>query len=309
MEVETPPDWHIFIQPGGLDVDDTGRPTAENLNWLTQTPQTLQLPMDHPDRLAQGRTYYERLAAGNNEDWVRRYVHAKYGADPSGSAVFRTTYKRDFHTVDSLEPSMGWPLIIAQDFGRNPCALIGQVDHRGRLLILEEVESQDMGLELHLQRHLRPAIMAARYSGMSSYVIGDPAGRARNTTFEETSFDALKRHGFNAYPAPTNDIDKRLRAVESFLLQQRDGGPALIIDRGRCPKLVLALGGMYRYAKRKSGQLAPLPEKLHPWSDLADCLQYLALVAGGGMSEYVATRMQQARSPVPRVRMSSAAWT
>src|SRR5262249_42609380 len=60
--MDTPaPDWQIFIQPGGLE------PNAENLNWLTQTADTLKLPIDDPARLAQGRTYYERLARGHGE--------------------------------------------------------------------------------------------------------------------------------------------------------------------------------------------------------------------------------------------------
>src|SRR5690606_25371189 len=53
MELDKPPDWEVFKQPGGMDED------AENLEWLTQTPATLKLAEDDPRRLAQGRTYYE----------------------------------------------------------------------------------------------------------------------------------------------------------------------------------------------------------------------------------------------------------
>lgn len=286
MEIETPPNWQIFIQPGGLD------PDAENI-----------------ENLPGGIAYYENLANGQNEDWKRRYVDAQYGNDPSGLAVFKSSFNLGFHTVeDGIEPVPGHPLIVAQDFGRNPCALIGQLDHRGRLLILEELNSQDMGLELHIQTMLRPALAQERYLGKSAYVVGDPAGRAKSTYYEETSFDLLKRANLLAYPAPTNDLDKRLRAVESFLLAQRDGGPALLIDKEKCPTLVRALNGAYRYAKRKNGQLAPLPEKLHPWSDLADALQYMCLVAHGGMTEYVAKRLEgRGRSYDPPV--PTGAWT
>jgi hypothetical protein len=307
VELETPPDWQVFKQPGGLSLDHQGLPCAENLNWLTQTPATLKLPPNHPERLAQGRTYYERLARGNSEDWVKRYVHAQYGNDPSGSAVFKATYKRDFHEVDEILPVDGHPIIVSQDFGRNPHAVICQLDHRGRLLVLEELISEDMGLELHVDVALRPALMQPRYLGKPIYVIGDPAGNQRSTHYEETSFDLLKRMGFFAYPAPTNSIDKRLRSVEHFLLGSRDGGAAILIDRSRCPTLTRAMSGMYRYAKRKNGQLAPLPEKSHPWSDIADALQYACLAAHGGLTDYVANRMK----PPPRVRKrpTVGAWT
>lgn len=308
VELETPPDWYVAKQPGGLDVDEDGKPVAENLNWLTQTPDTLKLPIDHPARLAQGRTYYERLARSNSEDWIRRYVHAQYGNDPSGSAVFKSTYKRDWHETDELEPVEGHPIIIGQDFGRNPHAVICQLDHKGRLLVLEEIISDDMGLELHLNVALRPALQHTRYLGKPIYFIGDPAGNQRSTSYEETSFDVIKRAGFLAFPAPTNNIDKRLRSVESFLLGQRDGGPAMLINRSRCPTLSRAMSGMYRYARRKTGQLAPLPEKSHPWSDIADALQYACLAAHGGLTDYVANRFVR---PVQRERRvpATAGWT
>jgi hypothetical protein len=287
-EYDTPPDWQVFKQPSGL------APEAENI-----------------ENLPGGREYYERLSRSSekNPDWVRRYVLAQYGSDPSGSAVFRESFKRGFHSAPEVEPVHGHPLIVTQDFGRNPCALICQQDHKGRLLVLEEIASEDMGLELHITRFLKPALGHERYMGKPVYVIGDPAGNQRSTTYEETSFDCLKREGLMAYPAPTNSIDKRLRAVESLLLQQRDGGAALLIDEERCPTLMLAMNGRYRYTKRTNGQLSPLPEKSHPWSDLADALQYACLVVHGGMSGYVANRMQRKRAPVQVSRISPRAWT
>jgi hypothetical protein len=320
MEVNTPPNWQVFRQPGGFDDN------AENLNWLLQTPTTLKLPIDHPDRIAQGRMYYIQNSQNTNPDWVQRYVHAQYGNDPSGSAVFKETFRRGFHTVKltetdvssgrkyAVEPVYGRPLVVLQDFGRNPCSLICQVDHRGRGLVLQELVAEDIGLQLHIQTALKPALLQERFLGYSAYVIGDPAGRAKSTSFEETSFDLLRSEGLKAFPAPTNQIDKRLRAVDSMLLQQRDGGPALLIDEDQCPKLVQALQGRYRYAKRRNGQLSPLPEKLHPWSDLADDLQYFCLVIQGGMHDYVANRLSlrpevTAVEGMARRRVSAAGWT
>jgi hypothetical protein len=284
MALETPPDWEIFIQPGGM-ADD-----AENL-----------------ENLPGGRLYYERQARGHSPEWIQRYVHAQYGPDPTGSAVFRTTFKRGFHTVAlddacrargdkyALAPSHGYPLIVAQDFGRNPCSLICQIDHKGRGLVLQELVAEDMGLQLHVQQNLIPALKQDRFAGFPVYVIGDPSGRSKNSSYEETSFDLLKNAGLKAYPAPTNAIDKRLKAVENLLLQQRDGGGALLIDADHCPKLVMALSGRYRFAKRKNNQLSPMPEKLHPWSDLADDLQYFCVVITGGMQDYIASRFNQVR--------------
>jgi hypothetical protein len=303
MELDTPPDWQIFIQPGGLDE------RAENV-----------------DNLPGGRLYYERLARNQSPAWVQRYIHAQYGIDPSGSAVFRETFKRGFHSIRlgkedelngrkyALEPVYGYPLVVPQDFGRNPCSLICQADHKGRGLVLQEVVASDIGLQLHLRTALKPALQQERFLGRPLYVVGDPSGRAKSSNFEETSFDLLKMEGFKAFPAPTNDLAKRLRAVDSMLLQQRDGGPAILIDEDQCPMLVQALNGRYRYQRKKDGQLHPLPQKLHPWSDLVDCLQYFCLILQHGMQDYISTRLQVAPQVVDpqrnqRPRVSAAGWT
>jgi len=235
-------------------------------------------------------------------------VHAEFGDDPSGSAVFRTSFKRSFHVVDNLEPISSYPLLMGLDFGRDPCAVICQPDHKGRLLVLEEIIAEDMGLETQLQQGIKPVLMSERYLGRSVIVVGDPAGRQRSTLYEETSFDLIKRYGLMAYPAPTNDVDKRLGAVEAWLLGQRDGGPAMVIDGSRCPTLVRALDGGYRYGKTRNGMRKPSPEK-NEYSHIADALQYAAVTAHGGMGEMIANRLMAPPKRSTRQRMNASAWT
>lgn len=301
LMTEPRPDTQVFLQPGGLE------DSAENLEWLLQTPETLKLPVDDPRRRAQGRTYYERLARNHSPDWVKRYVDAQFGDDPSGTAVFRESFKQSFHVVDDLEPVYGHPILIGQDFGRDPCSIICQLDHRGRLLVLEEVVAEDIGLELHIQRALRPSITQERYLGRPVALIGDPAGNQRSSLYEITSFDLLKRNGFMAYPAPTNDINARILAIESLLLQQRDGGPAMLIDGKRCPKLVRGLNGGYRYAKTKAGVRKPTPDK-NEYSHVVDALQYACLAANGGLKVAINTRLMGSPK-MGRPKMTAAAWT
>jgi hypothetical protein len=283
LEEERPFDWQLFHQPSGLSAE------AENI-----------------ENLPAG--YYDRLAKNPNTAWVQRYVLSEYGEDPSGSAVFGKSFKRSFHTVEDIEPVNGFPLIVGQDFGRSPCSLICQPDHLGRLLVLEEVVAEDIGLETHVGRNLKPALYQDRYLGKMFAAVGDPSGIAKGHMLEETSFDVLRRLGIPAFPATTNNIDPRLGAVETLLLQQRDGGPAIVIDRTRCPMLVRALNGAYRFGKTKQGVVKPLPEKSHPWSDLADCLQYVCLVTNSGLVSAIAKRIRP-RVRVEREKLSSAGWT
>jgi hypothetical protein len=292
-------DTQVFIQPSGLSQ------FAENLPYLLQTPETMALPVDHPDRIAQGRKYYERLSRNQNEAWVTRYVKAEYGPDPSGTAVYATTFKSRFHVVDSLEPSIGGLLLIGQDFGRDPCSVVCQMDHMGRLLVLDEAPADDIGLDLHIRSNLKPKLMDLRYLGRPVAVIGDPSGGNKDSIYEINNFDVLKQHGFSAFKAPTNDLDPRIRALESFFLGAIGAGPAILIDRSRCPKLLAALNGGYRFAKDKTGESKPAPLK-NNHSHIVEALQYAALVAGSGAIAFIGRRFSRPqRRPAP----SAAGWT
>jgi len=282
LELELPKGWKVFKQPGGQS------PGAEN---------TENLPPN----------YYQNLIDNNTTDWCDVFVHAKYGKSLSGQAVFRTSFKPDFHVVSGgiLKLTDGYPLMVAQDFGRTPAALITQVDSRGRLLVLGEQTSTDMGLEQFIYTNLRPTLSRS-FPGAAVFVIADPAGRQKSQINEESPFDALHRLGFKAYAAPSNDIDPRLRAVEQFFLRNVDGGPAIIIDGDKCPILVRALKFDYRYRRKQTGDLDDKPEKKHPASDIADCLQYACMGATGNYTaQVIAEGKPRARRPPMPVR----AWT
>lgn len=287
LEVNRPPNWAFYRQPGGLDKDRQGNLIGENLKNL-------------PDK------YYETLVVNNNEDWSNVHVHAKYGKSLGGQAVFRASFKPDFHIVahDTLVMNRQLPLMIGQDFGRTPASLIGQVDNKGRLVVYYECTTEDMGIEQFTKRILRP-ILYKHCSGMRMFMVADPSGRHKGQANEDSPFDALKRLGFQVESAPTNSIDPRLRAVEQLLLQQVDGGPALILS-DNCSILCSAMKYWYRYRRKKTGSLEDKPEKTHPWSDVADCLQYMAMSTNAG---YLG-RVLQSWKPLPqRAAPSKMAWT
>jgi hypothetical protein len=281
LELELPENWSLFKQPGGLE------PNAENVENL-------------PDG------YYQNLVESNNADWVDVHVHAKYGKSLSGQAVFRASFKPDYHvTYEPLEASRSVPLMIAQDFGRTPASLICQVDNRGRLLVLKEVTAVGKGIEQFAVEDLRPVLLQS-FVGHSTFMVADPSGRDKAQTTEESPFDVLKRLGFDVYAAPTNKIDPRLRAVEKLFLALPNPGAQLLIDGANCPQLVMAMKSYYRYKRKKTGELDVQPEKNHPWSDLADCLQYASLSTDANYVGKVIARRTPRQSSPP---VSAAGWT
>ena len=307
LMTEPPADWQVFFQPSGLSSE------AENLNFLLQNEETKALPIDHPIRLAQGRQYYERFIAmyGSEHPWVTRYVHGKFGDDPSGEAVFRASFKTAFHVVPDTMVLPGYPILIAQDFGRNPWSLLCQVDHLGRLLVHQEVPAINIGLEKHVESNLKPVLFGSKYLTSKMIVVGDPSGNAKGTIAEESCFDALKRLGLPCFPAPTNDIDPRLRAVEALLGKQVNGGPALCINGRGAPFLVRAMSGGYRYKKHKEGALRTVPEKTDPegFSHVCDCLQYACLVVHGGLVSEFSRRLVPRPKLKDRPRITAMGWT
>lgn len=276
LEVNRPKNWALFKQPGGLSDE------AENVSNL-------------PPR------YYENLSENNGPDWVDVHVHAKYGKSLSGQAVFRRSFKASFHITSGLECQRDLAVMLGQDFGRTPATLVGQLDARGRLLVFDELTSEDMGIEQFTLDKLRPLIYE-KYNGCRIFMVADPKGRDKSQVNEESPFDVLKRLGFNVFPATTNDIDTRLRSVEQLLLQHRDGTGMLLIDES-CTQLCAAMKYSYRYRRKNNGVLEDKPEKTHPWSDLADCLQYMSMSTNHNFVSKVMAKMNpQPPRPAPPKR-------
>jgi len=247
------PAWKLFQQPSGLSAE------AENI-----------------ENLPEG--YYDELMSDKDLDWCAVHVEAQWGTSNAGQAVFRRTFHAPTHVREVgavVNPQR--PIMVGLDFGRTPTAVIGQHDNYGRAIIMKEVVTESMGLIQMLEEHLKPVLLAPPFAGKRVFVVGDPAGIQKSQISEETPFDILKEQGFLAYPASTNAIDPRLQAVERLLRQTVMGEPALQISRVGCPTLIQSMGNKYRYRRKRDGQIEDLPEKLHPWSDVCDALQYFCL--------------------------------
>jgi hypothetical protein len=283
--------WKIFHQPSGLSAE------AENIKNLPEG-------------------YYEELLSDKDQDWSQVHVESQWGTSNAGQAVFRRSFNTPTHVKD-ITPTVNplLPIMIGVDFGRTPCAVIGQHDNYGRAIIFKEVVTESMGLIQMLEEHLLPILHAPPFIGKRVFIVADPAGVQKSQTGEETPFDVLREHGLMAYPAASNLIEPRLLSVEKLFRQTAMGQPAIQISRSGCPTLIQALGNKYRYRRRRDGQLDDVPEKLHPWSDICDSLQYFCLGTQMNLTGRVIqrnNRMMGARTirgPNSGGRVTSAGWT
>lgn len=276
--------WTLYHQPSGVG------PNAEN---------TENLPSN----------YYDDQIGKEGDDWATVHVESKWGTSNAGQAVFRKSFHIPTHVVDMQEIiNPHRPIMIGLDLGRTPTALIGQQDSAGRLLIFKEVVTEGMGIIQMLEEHLKPVMQMEPYAGKRHFIVADPAGNTKNGMDDDTPFMAMRDAGFLAYPASTNLIEPRLRAVEKLLRGYIQGAPALQISRTGCPMLVRALANKYLYRRLKAtNQVSDTPEKLHPWSDLADALQYLCLGVNGNITGKVLARDRPPRERRPPP--SAAGWT
>jgi len=236
--------WDVFKQPSGRSS------LAENI-----------------ENLPEG--YYD--TQGRSEEYIRVYIDGEYGLSSAGQPVYKY-FRPDYHMGEqSLRPIINGvrPIVIGMDLGLTPAAVIGQQDPRGRVLILNEAVSSDMGVQRFVRTILKPMIYE-HYTGAPVLVVTDPAGVQRAQTDERSAVDIIKAEGLKVMPAKTNNVSARLSAVDDYLMRQVDGDSAFLLDP-RCSKLKAAMMGGYRF-HHKNGNI----EK-NKHSHVAEALQYLML--------------------------------
>ena len=236
--------WDVFKQPSGRSTD------AENIENLPEN-------------------YYD--TQGRSDEYIRTFIDGEYGLSLSGQPIYKY-FRPDYHMgKETLRPIVNGirPIVIGMDLGLTPAAVIGQQDPRGRVLILGEAVSFDMGIQRFTRTILKPLIIA-QWSGAPIIVVTDPAGIQRAQTDERSAVDIIKAEGLKVFPAKTNNISARISAVDDFLMRQVDGDSAFIVDPS-CTNLKAAMMGGYRYHP-KNGTI----EK-NKHSHVAEALQYLMM--------------------------------
>lgn len=297
--------YAFFKQPGGMD------PAAENLENLEQTRETLQLPWNDPRRREQGRKYYERGLRDYSKSDADTLVHCKYGVSRSGKPVFesyddnahckafemmkvkpkapaiRKDLKRHGERAKIIETQLReyTPIKIGYDnTGRNPAATVAQRTRDGQWRIRYEFAAEGMGMKAHVQ-----AFHAFLEDKISDYVIEkitcDPAGKAKDSgELDMRQIVSAEFPGVTVVNARTNDIETRIEAVEGPLRRMVNGEPAVLVHPD-CKIFRTACLIKYQYRRLKvagEDRFTETPDKITPWADVADSVQYLMLGGGEG---------------------------
>ena len=264
-----PENCAVFIQPSALS------PEAENTQNLK------------PD-------YYTMLLAGKGENWIKAHVTSQFPDSLEGKAVWGGCYDFERHVAkEILLPQGGAPIILGVDQGRSPAAVAMQMSPTGMLRVMRETYASGMGMDRFAAEYMRPMV-STHFPGRPVLCVIDPAGCRKSEVNDLSPKDVLEQAGFMVIPAPTNDIDRRISAVERQMIMH--GGFQI---SPTCPKLISAVAADYRYKLKKNGEPEDVPEKKHPISDLADGLQYGTLISAGDVYGRVMKMMKRQRAPNP----------
>jgi len=275
LMVNRPENCAVFIQPSALS------PEAENTKFLK------------PD-------YYQMLLAGKPENWIQAHVKCQFPDSLDGKAVWGASYDFERHVAkEILHPIGGAPIIIGVDQGRSPAAVALQCSPTGKIRVLRESYASGMGMDRFAAEYLRPMV-SENFTGLPVVCALDPAGFQLAQTGDISPAMVLEQAGFRVISAPTNDLDRRIEAVERQLILHNgiEFSPA-------CRTLISAVAADYRYKTKKNGELEDSPEKKHPVSDLCDALQYGTLAAAGnvyGRVMRLVNRGSRPAVPMPAAR-------
>lgn len=224
----------LFKQPPGLIKNEDGKwernPDADNASHLPTH-------------------YYENLASGQSNEFIKVFCLGEYGSVGFDRRVFNE-FNPDLHAVEGLEAIQGSDIILCWDFGLTPACVVLQVSPRGQLLCLKEYVSDGLGIRTFAEMIVIPGLRKDFPYSKVGTSVADPAGNARDQIHEDMScIGELNSLSISTIAARTNDLEPRLGAVRYFLNRMVDGKPAFLLDKKNCPTLFKGFVKSYVYAR------------------------------------------------------------
>jgi len=268
-EETKPPKHSFYVQPPALLQAPKGATEIVDAagNYYMINPDAENIENLEDD-------YYEDMVLGADPDWVNVFVLNNYGDVRSGRPVYKD-YNDGVHLADSIiKPLSGVPLIIGMDLGLTPAAAFMQLSPMGKLLVIDELVSEDCSIQEFCSDYLWPKLRND-YPKTNFYVVIDPAGRTRAETDKSSARKIIHDSGLPYRLARTQEPLARRESVVSFL--RRVNGFKL------SPKCIYLRKGFiseYKYERRLLSNIeSPFKEKPEKniYSHIHEALQYGAL--------------------------------
>lgn len=254
---DRPNNFALFLQPPALTEEGEVNPEAENLD---------NLPYE----------YYRGQLAGKPQDWIDVMIKVKFIPMQTGKPVY-PEYNDQLHCIDERElmpPNPALPLICGGDNGRWSSFLIGQQDPLGRVVIFDEINSDDISLTEFSK--IISAHMKRYYPEFKFESWLDPwAANQRGQVTDDTMFKVYNNAGLHPRTSHTGHPDTMREAVKKDMSQTIAGQQKILIS-SKCKRLRKALNGSYQYKRiNVSGErYADKPDK-GAYSHVANAFEFL----------------------------------
>jgi len=259
FETDRPPEYKMLVQPPAVIKQGEKyiiNPEAENLK-----------------NISNGDVEYIKMTYGKDEAFIRVYLMGEYGTLSDQKKVYYS-YNDNIHSSDHVAIDKRYNLLISADLGTvAPCILIAQM--QGQILCVIKEFCGEFTTIRELCRDSVMPWLSENCKGMKiDTCLYDPADTYDGADQLREFFDIAVK------PALTNSILTRIDAVTQRLIRLIRGQGCLVISRTGCPQLRKGFNGKYYYRKTKvigEDRYTEEPHKIHPFSDIHDALQYVAL--------------------------------
>jgi hypothetical protein len=251
-------DTRIFHQPPALLKNDLGEyylnPDVENI-----------------ENLPKGASYYFEMI-NRGDEYIKVYAQGYYGTVATGKRIY-DKYNDELHAVDNIEIVKNVPVIYGVDYGKIAPAILICQWVAGQLRCIKEF----CGLFMYIEDLAKEFVIP--YLKQNNCLAGATGKDDCSQTFDGRKI--LLDLNLDVVAARTNKIEPRLASVNNLLGRINSAGkPTLLISKIGCPNLRDGFNGEYKHQSRMiNGQEEYLdaPDKVHPYSDIHDSLQYVAL--------------------------------
>jgi hypothetical protein len=247
--------------------------TVENYAQIFKQPSGRSKLAENLANLPLG--YYQRLAIGKAEEWIKVYVDGKYGFVADGKAVW-PEYSDPLHCPAEKEkwpkPVKGLPIERGWDFGLTPACILSQITPRGQWIVFDELIATSMGADRFSDQVIDHC--AREYPHFEFRDVGDPAGASASEANETVScFKVL--HGKDIMIEPgIQTLSIRLDSVRRPLRTLVDGRPQFVLHP-RCKRLRRGMMGGYHFRRmRITGERYTATPEKDQYSHPCDALGY-----------------------------------
>lgn len=261
--------WHDYLFRASED-EARNMPTSDIAEYFMQ-PSGFAPDVENLENLP--NNYYTNLAKGKTKAWIKQFIEGEWGFSIAGQPVV-PAFSRTRNIVKGLKFDPVRPLIIGVDpgLGGSACVFMQQ-DVYGAVKCIGEIRQRGVTTAALVQEHIKPYL--TRYFPNARVVIAmDPAANNRSGS-DGTTHRQYLAQDFDIFWESNNRLPLRLNAIEYFATRHVGDNECLQIDPDKCPGLVRALSGGWRYEMHaKKDMLKKDEPEDNEWTHIGDAFGY-----------------------------------